>query len=40
MAAQKQAIRTNAIKRKIDKTQAKSKSKLCGKVGETVRHSV
>ena len=40
MAAQEQAIRTNAIKAKIDKTQAKSKCRLCDKVDETVRHIV
>ena len=40
MAAQEQAIRTNTIMRKIDKTQAKNKSTLCGKMDETVRHSV
>ena len=40
MAAQEQAIRTNAIKAKIDKTQADSKCRLCGKVDETVRHIV
>ena len=40
MAAQEQGIRTNAIKTKIDKTQAESKCRLCGKVDETVRHSV
>ena len=40
MAAQEQAIRTNAIKAKIDKTQAKSKCRLSGKVDETVRHIV
>ena len=33
-------IRTNTIKAKIDKTQAKSKCRLCGKVDETVRHIV
>ena len=38
IAAQKQAIRTNAIKAKINKTQAESKCRLCGKVDETVRH--
>ena len=38
MAAQEQAIRTNAIKAKIDKTQAESKCRLYGKVDETVRH--
>ena len=29
MAAQEQVIRSNAIKAKIDKTQAESKSRLC-----------
>ena len=40
MAVQEQAIRTNAIKAKIDKTQAESKCRLCGKVDETVRQIV
>ena len=40
LAAQEQAIRTNAIKAKIDKTQDESKCRLCGKVDETVRHLV
>ena len=40
MTAQEQAIRKNAIKAKIDKTQAESKCRLCGKVDETVRHIV
>ena len=40
MAAQEQAIRTNAIKAKIDKAQAESKCRLCGKVDETVRNIV
>ena len=35
-----QVIRTNAIKAKIDKTQAKSKSRFCGKVDDAVRHIV
>ena len=38
MAAQEQAIRTNVIKAKIDKTQAERRCRLCGKVDETVRH--
>ena len=38
IAAQEQAIRANAIKAKIDKTQAESKCRLCGKVDETIRH--
>ena len=40
IAAQDQAIRTKAIKAKIDKTQAESKCRLCGRVDETVRHIV
>ena len=40
MAAQEQVIRVNAMKAKIDKTQAESKCRLCGKVDETVRHIV
>ena len=36
MAAHEQAIRTNAIKTKIDKTQAESKCRLCGKMDKTV----
>ena len=40
MATQEQAIRTNTIKAKIDKTQAESKCRLCGKVDETVRQIV
>ena len=39
-AAQEQAIRKNAMKAKIDKTQAESKCRLRGKVYETVRHIV
>ena len=40
MAVQEQAIRTNAMKAKIDKTQAESTCRLCDKVDETVGHSV
>ena len=40
MTAQEQAIRTNAIKAKIDKTQSVSKCRLSGKVDETVRYIV
>ena len=40
MVAQEQAIRANAIKAKIGKTQAESKCRLCGKVNETVNHIV
>ena len=39
MAAQEQGIRTNALS-KIDKTQAESKCRLCGKVDEAERHIV
>ena len=38
MAAQEQAIRTNVIKAKIDKTQEESKCKMSGRVDETVNH--
>ena len=37
-AAQEQAIRTNVIKAKIDKTQEESKCRMCGRVDETVNH--
>ena len=40
MAAQEQAIRTNIIKEKIDKTQEESKCRLCGLVDETVNHII
>ena len=40
MAAQEQAIRTNVIKAKIDKTQEKSKCRMCGQVDETVNHII
>ena len=40
MAAQEQAIRTNAIKAKIDKTQEESKCKMCGQVDKTVNHII
>ena len=36
MAAQEQAIRTNNIKLKIDKTQENSKHRMCGKAEESV----
>ena len=38
MAAQEQAICTNVIKAKIDKTQEESKCRMCGRVDETVNH--
>ena len=40
MAAQEQAIRTNVIKAKIDKTQEESKCRMCGQVDETVNHII
>ena len=38
MAAQEQAIRTNLIKAKIDKTQQESKCRVCGQNDESFRH--
>ena len=38
MAAQGQAIRTNNIKAKIDKTQEKNKCRMCGKAEDSVNH--
>ena len=38
MATQKQAIRTNNIKAKFDKTKENSKYKMCGKAEESVNH--
>ena len=40
ITAQELAIGTNAIKAKIEKTQAESKCRLCGEVDEKVRHCV
>ena len=40
MAAQEQAIRTNSIKAKIDKTREESKCRMCGQVDETVNHII
>ena len=40
MAAQDQALRTNAIKCKIDKTSSSSMCRLCGDREETVDHLV
>ena len=40
MAAQEQAIRTNANKAKIDKTQEESKCRMCGQMDETVNHII
>ena len=38
MAAREQAIRTNLIKAKIDKTQQESKCRMCGQADESVNH--
>ena len=40
MAAQNSAIRTNHIKARIDKTQQKSKCRLCGDRDETINHTI
>ena len=40
MAAQEQAIKTNTMKVKIEKTKVESKCRLRGKVDETVRQCV
>ena len=40
MAAQEQALRTNVVKAKIDRTQSDSKCRLCKTVDETVMHIV
>ena len=40
MAAQDQALRTNAIKCKVDGTSDNSKCRLCGERDETVDHLV
>ena len=39
-AAQEQALRTNAIKAKIDKQPVSPKCRFCGKTSETVMHLV
>ena len=38
MAAQEQALRTNLVKAKIDKTQQDSKCRMCGKADESINH--
>ena len=38
MALQEQAIRTNNITAKIDKTQENSKCRMCGKAEERLNH--
>ena len=40
IAAQNNAIRTNHIKARIDKTQQKSKSRLCGERDKTINHII
>ena len=40
IAAQDNAIRTNHIKAKIDKTQQNSKCRLCGDRDETINHII
>ena len=40
MAAQKNAIRSNHIKARIDKTQQNSKCRLCGDRDETINHII
>ena len=40
IAAQNNAIRTNQIKVRIDKTQQNSKCKLCGDRDETINHII
>ena len=40
IAAQVNAIRTNYIKAKIDKTQQNSKCRMCGERDETVNHII
>ena len=39
-AAQEQAIRTNVIKGKIDKSQEQTKCRMCSKADETINHIV
>ena len=40
IAAQNNAIRTNHIKARIDKTQQNSKCRLCGDRDETINHII
>ena len=40
IAAQDNAIRTNHIKARIDKTQQNSKHRLCGDRDETINHKI
>ena len=39
-AAQEQAIRTNQIKGKIDKSQEETKCRMCRRADETIKHNV
>ena len=39
-AAQEQAIRTNVIKGKIDKSQKQTKRRMCSRADETINHIV
>ena len=39
-AAQEQAIQTNIIKGKIDKSQEQTKCRMCSRVDETINHIV
>ena len=39
-AAQEQAIRTNVIKGKIDKSQEQTKCRMCSRADETITHIV
>ena len=38
MAAQEQALRTNVIKARIDRTQEESKCRMCGRADDTINH--
>ena len=38
MACQEQAIRTNVVKTRIDKSQSNSKCRMCGQTDETINH--
>ena len=40
IAAQNNAVRTNHIKERIDKTQQNSKCRLCGDRDETINHII
>ena len=40
IAAQNNAIRTNHVKARIDKTQQNSKCRLCGDKDETINHII